>query len=401
MRENNIYVRDRWELLPRHLTGEPYYCEDPTEEKSAALVLEFFKKVPGFDTEEVTELVTKGITVPGYLESLYRITNIPKKNGGRRVIEAPAPLLKKVQRAILDAFVYPFLPVSRQAHGFRPRRGIKTNAAAHYKQEHKGSQVLLKMDLHNFFPSIPLSAVTKEIKNFFLYRARTGRDIPLPDIPAVTAPLLEKGERKVSYWGKVKTYGYSLYGRRVAESLYLLTEGLARLCTFRERLPQGAPTSPALANVVMAGFDSKAMAALERMSADPTIEYTRYADDIIVSALNTWDVFMAKHLLERMVLSTGYLVINPEKVCILRNNLPQRVTGININEKLSVSRYKRDNIRAEIHNLVTGKTELRDGQLARLAGYRAFMRHVDEAGWDSRCEKGWKALQEKLRKEAS
>ncbi len=159
---------------------------------------------------------------------------IPKASGEPRKITAPRPKLKKLQRKILDELLVKCAPHDA-AHGFVRGRSVVTNA-----QPHAGAQLVIKMDLRDFFPTIHYRRVV----------------------------------------GLFKHYGY---GDEVAAAL-------ASLCTHRSQLadgrvqwpgvlPQGAPTSPALANVLCRRLDSRLLGLAKRAGA----VYTRYADDLTFS----------------------------------------------------------------------------------------------------------------------
>lgn len=354
---------------------------------------EFLHTIPSLkDCAGLDELISKMICDPGYSATQYTVHKIPKKSGGMRTIEAPSPLLKRVQRAILDAWLYPFFPISLFATGFVPHRGIKINAERHFREECKNHQVVLKMDMHNFFPSIHLEVILEAVFKYYKYCCSRRSGIPLPNIESFTSSLIDyrKGMAKVNFWGELPAYAVG-YGFQYNLVLRRLTYGLVKLCMLDERLPQGAPTSPALSNLALMGFDNCLKTVLDRVAVDNAV-YTRYADDMIITTTSVKDALLAKLIITRAVQHTGFLVINPDKTQILCNHLPQKITGININDKLSVSRWKRDKLRAEMHNLITGKHQLAGNQMAKISGYRAFMRGVDQEGWDSRCEKQFQQL---------
>lgn len=156
-------------------------------------------------------------------EAFYREFDIPKRSGGMRTITAPYPSLAYIQRWIFDAIL------SRQkvhgcVHGFVEKRSIVTNALVHC-----GCAMLLKMDIHDFFGSIPINSVI----NYF------------------------KG---LGYNHKVSVF-------------------LALICCHNGALPQGAPTSPALSNLISMSLDRR----LYRLAKHFGLNYSRYADDIAFS----------------------------------------------------------------------------------------------------------------------
>ena len=127
-------------------------------------------------------------------DQFYNEFKIPKKNGSFRIIEAPKKNLCSAQKWILDNILYKF-PVSKCCHGFCKEKSILTNALEHVNQE-----CIINLDLKDFFPSIN----ENRIFHIFYYYGYT---------------------QKVSYF-------------------------LTKLCTLNKSLPQGAPTSPYLSNLV-------------------------------------------------------------------------------------------------------------------------------------------------------
>jgi len=215
-------------------------------------------------------------------ERYYRDFNIQKKSGGSRQISEPLPNLKSVQRWILDNILYRLSP-SPYAKGFVPGKSIKENARFHRKQE-----MLLCLDAKNFFPSIS----TAKVNRFFLNCGYS---------------------KKLSYF-------------------------LTRICTLNGGLPQGAPTSPALSNLIFAPIDNRIAA----YCSERKIRYTRYADDLTFSGS-----FAVGRLINevRKYLSELHLTLNESKTRLMRRHERQEVTGVVVNEKLQATRSLRRSIR--------------------------------------------------------
>jgi len=222
-------------------------------------------------------------------ERAYSSFEIPKKVKGYRRIDAPSKPLKNVQRWILDHILYKLNP-GKYAHGFVPTRSIFTNAKKHVRK-----QIVMCIDIKDFFPSINL----KKVRNYF------------------------------------KIIGYN-------DRISLV---LAELCTFNFRLSQGAPTSPMLSNLIAYSMDQKiaSFCKLRRLS------YTRYADDITISGGRILPKY--KNLIRKKIERAGFK-INVEKTRVLCRGSCQRVTGIVVNEKPSVGRQYKRNLRAILHNLL-------------------------------------------------
>ena len=191
----------------------------------------------------------------GNSENHYNIYEIEKPNGGKRQIEAPRRYLKLVQRwinsNILNTYQFPSFIT-----GFVPGKNIFSNAQPHLKNKN-----LMVLDIKNYFPSVKSGKVYKIFRSF----------------------------------------GYS---RKVSN---LLTY----LCTYRSRLPQGAPTSPSLANMAFLPVDLELMDLAKGWECD----YTRYADDIAFSGNTPFsndERYKAKQIIE----NAGFF-INEDKTRII------------------------------------------------------------------------------------
>jgi retron-type reverse transcriptase len=190
-------------------------------------------------------------------------------------------------------------------HGFVPNRNIVTNA-----RKHTEKNWVLNFDLAHFFDSITYS----DISNLFLN------------------PPFRCGEK-------------------VAKILSLLT-------VTRIGLPQGAPTSPVLSNLIAMELDRKLMA----LTKSRGITYTRYADDITFSSDSVFDDDLVEHekdnpkthkigpLLEEIIHQCGFK-IHPEKTRLQSKNQAQTVTGLRVNEKVNVNRKFIREVRAMIYKL--------------------------------------------------
>ena len=186
----------------------------------------------------------------------YHYHWVAKRADGYRLIEAPKPLLKaaqdKILREILDA-----VPAHPAAHGFVRGRSIRTNAMPHV-----GRRVVLKLDLENFFATVSFRRVVAIFRSLGY-------------------------SREVAIWlGNLTTSALPL-------QLALPDGASPRIIPYRGRhLPQGAPTSPALANLSAFALDLR-LAGLARVFH---AGYTRYADDLTFSGpprfLNSLRVFL-------------------------------------------------------------------------------------------------------------
>jgi len=243
-----------------------------------------------YDQEHLAQLVGYEydylLRVSNSCETFYRKFKIPKKRNGFRTIVEPLPSLKEIQRWILDNILYS-CPVSRFAKGFVKDRSTKENA-----RFHRGQKMVLTVDIKDFFGSIKAGKIYRFYENL----------------------------------------GYC------SSVTYLLTE----LCVYRRALPQGAPTSPALSNLIAFRIDAR----LSGYSLKHKIRYTRYADDLTFSG-----EFNCNSLIGfiRKVLADEKLVLNENKTRLMLPHRRQEVTGIVINKKIQSPREMRRKLRFEIY----------------------------------------------------
>gem|GEM_PF-853130 len=240
---------------------------------------------------------------------------IPKRTGGKRLLHIPSPQLKTTQRRMLRRLLG-HLQTHPCATGFEPGLSIAHNAAMH-----AGQAVVIKMDVQNFFPS-------------------TSRD-------------------------RVETYFQRIgWDRPTAELLTNLT-------TFDGGLPQGAPTSPRLSNLVNGVLDAQIQRFVEKRRG----VYTRFADDITISFPKDYPrkVRGTVQHVRRVLKAHGYEP-NHKKTRILRQHQQQRVTGLIVNNTVNTPRILRRRLRAIEHRLAQGKRASMTPK--QLAGHRAFEQMV-------------------------
>ena len=268
--------------------------------------------------------------------SHYTRFEIPKRSGGMRAIWAPLPTLKQAQHWILHE-ILERLVVHGAAHGFLSGCSIATNAP-----EHRNSQLLVKLDIENFFPSISW----KRVKGVF-------RKAGYPEqIATLLALLCTEAPREI-----VQDNGKTYY------------VALAERC-----LPQGAPTSPALTNALCLRLDRRITGFADKTGW----RYTRYADDLTFSfaADNSQEADISRLLgtVKRILGEEGFNV-NVKKTHVIRQHQAQQVTGLIVNgtQAPRVSRSLKRQMRAALHNLQQGKG-LKEGEsLNRLKGYAAYI----------------------------
>jgi RNA-directed DNA polymerase len=243
--------------------------------------------------------------------SHYIHFQIPKKTGGVREISAPLPRLKQAQQWILDNILERIV-LHPTAHGFRRGRSIITNA-----QPHVGALVVINLDLQNFFPSISYSRV-KGIFRSIGYSESIATILGLictePDVTAV-----------------------ELDGR----SYYIAQN--------QRYLPQGAPTSPALTNLLCRRLDRR----LDRLASSRGFVYTRYADDLTFSTADSEKLREIGNILKGTtgIVTHEGLTIHPDKTRVLRQSQQQEVTGVVVNQKLNVDRSTLKRFRATLYQI--------------------------------------------------
>ena len=281
-------------------------------------------------------LLASTTNLSGDAEGPYHTFTIPKSDGSPREIAAPCPQLRWVQRGILRT-ILSRVPPHEAAHGFVPGRSTVTNAAPHL-----GRHLLVKFDLSDFFPTI-------------------------------------------HYWRVVGLFaqlGYSTGDLRIStdDDSRAVAPVLARLCTFlpepqaygQGHTPQGAPTSPAICNLICRGLDARLAALTQTLGGD----YTRYADDMTFSFPAEVPVGRLRWWVEELTRQEGFTV-NSRKFRVIRQSQQQRVTGIVVNDKLTVPRRERRRFRAILHNCRKHGVASQSGGRADFADYlRGFASYV-------------------------
>ena len=240
----------------------------------------------------------------------YHSFNVPKRGGGERKISAPNSQLRWVQRKILDDILSK-VSTHNACHGFVPGRSTVTNA-----QPHVGSELILKFDLQDFFPTIHYHRV----QGLF---------------------------QSLGYPATKTRFHTSKDSREVAPTL-------ARLCVFASDhtrfgggvLPQGGPTSPVISNLICRRMDARLTGLAENQGG----VYTRYADDLTFSFKEVnFNIGRFRWWVDQVCHQEGFLV-NHSKDRTIRKSQRQVVTGIVVNDTMRIPRRDRRRFRAIIHN---------------------------------------------------
>jgi RNA-directed DNA polymerase len=271
---------------------------------------------PGHNLDELARRL--GMT-PAELKSVqptYRAFTIPKRSGGARRVLAPSPQLKNLQRRVLRR-VLGRLRTHPAAMGFERGRSIVTHAALHAEAD-----TVVRMDIQDFFPSTAAARVHE-------YFQKIG-------------------------WNR--------------DAARLLTE----LCTYQDCLPQGAPTSPRLSNLVNRRLDVRLTALARKFGA----VYSRYADDLTFSLAEHDGVQVERlvKLVRRIANDCGYHVHRRKKLSVRRRHQRQVVTGLVVNDGVALPRETRRRLRAVEHHHKSGRPATLN--LCQLEGWRALLNMV-------------------------
>lgn len=256
-----------------------------------------------------------------HTKEAYRPVQIPKKSGGVRQLFVPEPRLRRIQDKIYRHILV-HLPISCYATAYRKGGTLRDNAAPHVGRRH-----VLKLDVADFFGSIRFDQVLGVLSE-------------TPGLSRQTAWLL------------------------------------SALCCLDGVLPQGAPTSPALSNLVLDRMDR----ALGGWCRAQGIVYTRYCDDLTFSADCPLEAAYEKA--RKMLQDMGF-TLNGKKTRFLTRATRQQVTDLTVNEKVAVPNDYKRALRQELYYalhyslcdaILVGKRTAfwRDGQ-PELERYRAHL----------------------------
>lgn len=245
----------------------------------------------------------------------YHHRLLPKRSGGLRLLEAPKAELKQVQRLLLDR-VLARLPVHEAAHGFVRGRSVHTHA-----QVHAAQACVISFDLRDFFPSIGAA----RIRAFW-------RSCGYPEGVAQMLTQL------------CITRTPAAVRERLREAKALDFQAAKRLAS--PHLPQGAPTSPALANLCAFGLDLRLEGLAHRFGA----RYSRYADDLVFSGpAPLAQRFRPLHAWVDAIAADEGFALHPGKMRRRLSHHQQRITGLVVNAQPNIARQDYDQLRAELH----------------------------------------------------
>lgn len=252
----------------------------------------------------------------------YRWRVVPRPHGVR-LLAAPKPRLKEAQRRLLRHVLAP-IPVHEAAHGCVPGRSVRTAVAPH-----AGAPVVLRMDLAAFFASIPAGRVHGLLLG--------AGGLPEPVAHVLTGLVTTVLPAQV--WRSVPLpdgAGARERHRRLGQLLAV------------PHLPQGAPTSPALANLVCFRLDRR----LAGLAAGYGARYTRYVDDLTFSGAPRLGRGRFAELVTEIAEDEGFAV-NGAKTTVTTSSRRQSVLGAVVNTRPALPRAERDALRALLHNCAT------------------------------------------------
>lgn len=236
----------------------------------------------------------------------YKKIEILKKNWTQRILYEPTIKLKVIQTKILNEILYKYwdknmsFNIKKICTWFQKWKSILDNAKPHVNKE-----ILIKIDLQNYFPSITHNRI---------------------------------------FWVFYKKLWYN----------YDISNYLTWLCTFKNQLPQWAPTSPMLSNIISSNLDNRIIQYIKKINKNNHIKinYTRYADDITIS-LNSKKPYTIDYICNRIfsIIEEEDFIVNYDKFKIISNNKVQKVTWIIVNDKASLWRNNFKRIKAIINNI--------------------------------------------------
>lgn len=268
------------------------------------------------------------------VENFYTSFEIPKKNGDTRTIKAPSRKLRSIQKKLASELeryeqdIWASKDIKPNiAHGFQKNKSIVTNAKIH-----RNKKYVLNIDLENFFDSFHFGRV----RGFF----EKNRDFALPTEVATV---------------------------------------LAQLTCFEGCLPQGAPTSPIITNLLCQILDNR----LLRVAKKYKLDYTRYADDLTFSTndktfIEFKDEFMST--IQKEIERAGFK-INEKKTRLIYKDSQQKVTGLVVNQKVNVTQEYYRKTKAMAHSLYKNGEFSINGQTGTLQQLEGRFSFINQLNW--------------------
>lgn len=290
----------------------------------------------------LTHLTDENLRPRSTKQTHYHYQFVKKRSGEFRLIESPKSKLKEVQGKILCGILDHVAP-HNAAHGFVSGRSIITNAEPHVRQK-----LVIHMDLKNFYPNVRVSRVVAIFRSIGYSRE-------------VALWLARLTTNSVPWDLKFPAgqFGYDYYHSR--------------------HLPQGAPTSPSLANLSAFSLDVR----LTGLANSYQMEYTRYADDLTFSGAGVLYPALPEIIpMIKEIIRHERFYPNHVKQKVLRPCFRQKITGIVVNEKLNIDRREFDRLKAILHNCrrlgpSTQKRNVQTDFRSHLQGRIAHVRQIN------------------------
>ena len=283
----------------------------------------------------------------------YHYRLVQKRSGGVRLIEAPQERLKTIQRNILSGILEKVPPYYTAAHGFVKGRSVRT-----FAEPHVGREVVIRLDLQNFFPTIGYARVHA------LFRT-----MGYPDEVSTVLSGLCTNVAPGSLFAANRFFPSQLASLVDARALYS-----------RPHLPQGAPTSPLIANLCAYRLDCRLTGLADWAGAS----YTRYADDIAISGDGAVARNAARYAAQAsaIALDEGWSVQH-HKTRLMSAAVRQQLAGIVVNRTMNVDRASFDALKAILTNCVrlgpaSQNLDARPNYRAYLRGRVAWVTSVNE-----------------------
>lgn len=276
-------------------------------------------------TPQERAIITDIENNPGDRDKYYRVWYVRKHNGGRREISEPCDTLKEIQRTILKSLRKCDTTPEAIAYQWHRRSYIRR-----LKSTHRNANYILKLDVKEFFPSIkPYHVLKAFTKIKFLARQVSNMGLPLVE-----------------------------------------------LCTMTDGLPQGAPTSPTISNLVMRDFDI----AMIRFIQDYNVVYTRYADDMHFS-MRSIDRQVSKRVMNIMIMKVKNRLrrkgmrLNYDKTRFIDTSSHKAlVLGITLNpDSNGICRKKYNQLRGWTNRMLRNSEDV---SLDEWKKYQGIMSHI-------------------------
>jgi RNA-directed DNA polymerase len=274
----------------------------------------------------------------------YTRFEIPKRSGGSRLISSPKPKMRVAQTWINSNILNQLTP-SKYSYAFRPKTSIVDNAKQHLQKK-----IIVKLVVKVFFPSITF----KRVRGYFEFLGYN------PGVSTVLALLCTDAPRV-----KVTLKGRSQIVAVGARSL-----------------PQGACTSPALANLIASRLDSRLAGLINKLKGDWT--YTRYADDLTFSTTDSEPPIGQLISAVNRIASDEKFEIKSQKTRIMRSPRRQSVTGLVVGDEVRIPKATIKKMRALFHNIDSKGKDVVSDKLGKDAlnvahGYWAYLYMVSPA----------------------